>query len=287
MQFLSFARNGVAGLAASRDGKSFHGMLSSDAGYPGPMERIVAMSEAERHAAATALLGGSAVNLAAVTMLPPLTSPGKIICVGLNYRDHAAESKMEVPEYPTLFVRFTSSLVAHDAPMLRPAESTRFDYEGELVAVIGKSGRRIPKDRALEHVMGYSIFNDGSIRDYQLRTTQWTMGKNFDGTGGFGPVLVTADALPPGARGLRIQTKLNEQIVQDAGIDDLIFDVADLVSMISAGITLETGDIIVTGTPSGVGAARKPPLFMKAGDVCEVHVERVGTLRNPIIDDPA
>lgn len=292
MQFLSFARHGseglgTAGLAASRDGAAFHGLLSTDAAYPGPMEHIVALDRAGRDAAAGALLAGPAIDLGAVTVLPPLAAPGKIICVGLNYRDHAAESKMQVPEYPTLFARFTNSLVAHEAPMLRPVESDRFDYEGEVVAVIGKAGRRIPKARALDHVMGYSIFNDGSIRDFQLRTPQWTMGKNFDGTGGFGPVLVTAEDLPPGARGLRIQTRLNGQVVQDASTDDLIFDVEDLVSMISVGITLEVGDIIVTGTPSGVGAARKPPLFMKSGDVCEVSVERIGTLRNPIRDDPA
>jgi 2-keto-4-pentenoate hydratase/2-oxohepta-3-ene-1,7-dioic acid hydratase in catechol pathway len=263
------------------------GWLSTDRLYPGPMEHVVALDKAGRDAAAAALLAGPAVEPGAVTVLPPLAAPGKIICVGLNYRDHAAESKMQVPDYPTLFVRFTSSLVAHDAPMLRPVESDRFDYEGELVAVIGKAGRRIAKAHALDHVMGYSIFNDGSIRDFQLRTPQWTMGKNFDGTGGFGPVLVTAEDLPPGARGLRIQTRLNGQVVQDAPTDDLIFDVEDLVSMISVGITLEVGDIIVTGTPSGVGAARKPPLFMKSGDVCEVSVERIGTLRNPIRDDPA
>ena len=142
------------------------------------------------------------------------------------------------------------------------------------MAVIGKGGRRIAKAEALDHVAGYSIFNDGSIRDYQLRTPQWTMGKNFDGTGAFGPVFVTADELPPGARGLKIETRLNGQMMQSGSTDDLIFDVATLVSLISAGITLEAGDIIVTGTPSGVGAARKPPVFMKAGDVCEIEIEK-------------
>ena len=230
-------------------------------------------------------MSGEPVDVAAVEVLPPLGQPGKIICVGLNYRDHAGESGMQVPDYPVLFARFASSLVPHGAPMVRPPESDRLDYEGELVAVIGKRGRRIGKTDALDHVAGYSIFNDGSIRDYQLRTTQWTMGKNFDGTGAFGPVFVTADALPPGARGLKIETRLNGRTMQSASTDDLIFDVATLVSLISVGITLEAGDIIVTGTPSGVGAARKPPVFMKAGDVCEVEIEKVGTLRNTVADE--
>ena len=218
-------------------------------------------------------------------MRQPLNARGKIICVGLNYRDHAGESGMQVPEYPTLFARFASSLIAHGAPIVRPPESERLDYEGELVAVIGKGGRRIAKADALDHVAGYSIFNDGSIRDFQLRTPQWTMGKNFDGTGAFGPVFVTADELPPGARGLKIETRLNGQTMQSGSTDDLIFDVATLVSLISAGITLEAGDIIVTGTPSGVGAARKPPVFMKAGDVCEIEIEKIGVLRNRIVDE--
>jgi 2-keto-4-pentenoate hydratase/2-oxohepta-3-ene-1,7-dioic acid hydratase in catechol pathway len=203
----------------------------------------------------------------------------------LNYLDHAAESEMKVPDFPTLFARFNTGLVGHGAALVRPHESDKFDYEGELVAVIGTGGRRIDKAKALDHVAGYSIFNDGSIRDFQLRTTQWTMGKNFDGTGPFGPVFVTADELPPGAKGLHLETRLNGETVQSASTDDLIFDVASLVSLISIGITLEPGDIIVTGTPSGVGAARKPPLFMKAGDVCEVEIEKIGALRNPVEDD--
>ena len=227
------------------------------------------------------------VDLAGVAVLPPLESPGKIICVGLNYVDHATESGMKVPEFPALFARFPSSLIGHGEPLLRPAESVKLDYEGELVAVIGKAGRRIAKADALDHVAGYSIFNDGSVRDFQLQTSQWTMGKNFDGTGAFGPVYVTADELPPGARGLRLQTRLNGEVMQSASTDDLMFDVASLVSLISIGITLLPGDIIVTGTPSGVGAARKPPVFMKAGDICEIEIDRIGVLRNRIVDDTA
>ena len=189
--------------------------------------------------------------------------------------------------YPTIFARFASSLIGHGAPILRPAASVQLDYEGEMVAVIGKGGRHIAKNQALDHVIGYSIFNDASIRDFQTKSPQWTVGKNFDGTGAFGPVFVTADELPPGGKGLRIQTRLNGEIVQNASTDDMIFDVVSLISIISEAITLEPGDILVTGTPSGVGVARKPQLFMKHGDICEVELEGVGILSNVVADDVA
>jgi 2-keto-4-pentenoate hydratase/2-oxohepta-3-ene-1,7-dioic acid hydratase in catechol pathway len=163
--------------------------------------------------------------------------------------------------------------------------STQLDFEGEMVAVIGKSGRHIRKEDALSHVAGYSIFNDASIRDYQFKSAQWTIGKNFDHTGAFGPEFVTADALPPGASGLRLQTRLNGAVVQEASTASMIFDVATLVALLSEAVCLQPGDVIVTGTPSGVGLARKPPLFMKAGDVCEVEIEGLGILRNPIEDE--
>jgi len=285
VHFLTFRRSGRVGLAASHGGQAFHGLIESDARYPGSLDRLIRLGAADRDAAARVLLAGEAVDLATVEVLQPLAAPGKIICVGLNYRDHAGESGMKVPDYPTLFARFASSLIPHGAPIVRPPESDRLDYEGELVAVIGKGGRRIARADALDHVAGYSIFNDGSIRDYQLRTPQWTMGKNFDSTGPFGPVFVTADALPPGARGLKIETRLNGQVMQSASTDDLIFDVATLIESISAGITLEAGDLIVTGTPSGVGGARKPPVFMKDGDICEIEIEKIGVLRNEIMDE--
>jgi acylpyruvate hydrolase len=194
---------------------------------------------------------------------------------------------MKAPDYPTLFARFPSSLIAHVEPIVRPRASEKLDYEGELVAVIGKGGRHIPRAAALSHICGYSIFNDGSIRDFQLRTPQWTVGKNFDNTGPFGPVFVSADELPPGAHGLKIETRLNGRVMQSATTADLIFDVATLVALISEAMTLEPGDFIITGTPAGVGAARKPPVFMKAGDICEVEIEGIGILRNPIVDEAA
>jgi acylpyruvate hydrolase len=217
-----------------------------------------------------------------ISYLPPITDPGKIICVGLNYKDHAAEANMKLPDCPVLFPRYTTTLVGHKQPMIRPKASRRFDYEAELVAVIGKKARHVPKSKALDVIAGYSIFNEGSIRDFQMRTSQWTLGKNFDGTGGFGPEFVTADELPPGARGLRIQARLNGKVLQDDNTRNMIFDVRELIKTASQVMTLMPGDIIVTGTPAGVGFARKPPVFMKQGDICEIEIEGIGTLVNPI-----
>lgn len=282
MYFLAFRNGGKTGLAASRDGRSYRGLVEGDSRYPGSLDELIRQTKSELAKSVEALLSGQPVDIASAELLQPLRSPGKVICVGLNYRDHASEAGFTPPEFPTLFARFASSLIGPGDPIVRPIDSVQLDYEGELVAVIGKGGRRIDKATALDHVAGYSIFNDGSVRDFQRRTPQWTLGKNFDGTGAFGPMFVTADALPPGARGLKIETRLNGQVMQSASTDDLIFDVATLIADISAGITLEPGDLIVTGTPSGVGAARKPPVFMRAGDVCEVEIEKIGILRNPI-----
>ena len=229
------------------------------------------------------LSGGEELDPESLEYLPPFPTPEKIICVGLNYRDHAAESGMQVLAYPALFGRFASSLVGHRAPIVRPTVSDQLDYEGELVAIIGKSGRNIPRERALEHVAGYSVFNDASVRDYQFKSAQWTIGKNFDGTGAFGPYFVTADEVPSGARGLRLTTTLNGQTLQSASTEDLIFDVATQVSLLSDAMMLRPGDVIVTGTPSGVGAARDPKIFMKPGDVCEVEIEGIGLLSNRIV----
>ncbi len=220
-----------------------------------------------------------------IRYLPPVARPSKALAIGLNYLDHASESQLELPRFPVVFARFASSWVGHGHALRRPAVSAQYDYEAELVAVIGRAGRHIPREEALQFVAGYSIFNDGSLRDYQLRTSQWTLGKNFDGCGSFGPEFVTADELPPGAKGLRIECRLNGQTVQSANTQDMIFDVATLVSVCSEAMELQPGDIIITGTPSGVGAARKPPLWMKHGDVCEVEIEGLGVLRNTVMDD--
>ncbi|WP_011295984.1 fumarylacetoacetate hydrolase family protein [Cupriavidus necator] len=230
---------------------------------------------------------GETVSSAGIIYLPPLSRPPKIICVGLNYADHTKESPYDQPDYPTLFFRVHTSLVAHGQPLVRPAvdDCAGLDFEGEVAVVLGKGGRHIRKEDALSHVAGYSLFNDGSVREYQFKAPQWTVGKNFDGSGAFGPDLVTADELPPGARGLLLQTKLNGQVVQSASTDDMIFDVETLIAIISQAITLEAGDVIVSGTPAGIGWAREPKLLMKQGDVCEVIVEKIGTLSNPIVDE--
>lgn len=285
MRFVAFHVDGRPGLAVQDSAGSAHGLMGDQPGYPGSMDQVLLGGREKIESAGAALRAGGVIDLASVSVAVPFPAPGKIICVGLNYRDHAAESGLAQPENPVLFTRLPSSLVAHGEPIVRPSLSDKLDYEGELVAVIGVGGRHIARESALDHVAGYSIFNDGSIRDFQLRTSQWTMGKNFDGTGAFGPVFVTADELPPGATGLRLETRLNGEVMQSASTDDLLFDIATLVSAISEGITLAPGDVIVTGTPSGVGAARKPPVFMKPGDVCEVEIERIGVLRNPIVQE--
>lgn len=281
MRFLSYEIDGIKGLAVAVGDGEYRGLLASSSAYPGTLDDIVRSGDFS--AAAEKLKSGSPIDPQTVQYSPPLLRAGKILCVGLNYADHATESAMEAPNFPTVFARFNTGLVAHNAPLISPKASDKFDYEGEMVAVIGKSGREISEADALDHIAGYSIFNDGSIRDYQLRTPQWTIGKNFDGTGGFGPIFVTADELPEGGSGLHIETRLNGEVMQSASTNDLIFDVRKLVSLISIAMTLEPGDIIVTGTPSGVGAARKPPVFMKPGDVCEIEIEKIGTLRNPVV----
>ena len=285
MRFMSYRTTRGRVLAAASETGGYRGLDETQPGYPGSLDLLLVAGPDALRAAHEAISHGDAVEPDAVDVLPPFAAPGKIICVGLNNADHSAESGFKQPEYPTLFGRFASSMVGHGAAIIRPRQSEQLDYEGELVAVIGRGGRRIALDDALAHVAGYTICNEASIRDYQFKSPQWTMGKNFDGTGAFGPAFVTADELPPGGKGLRLQTRLNGQVVQDASTDTMVFDVATLVAVISEGITLEPGDLIVTGTPSGVGLARKPPLWMKPGDVCEVEVERVGILRNPIADE--
>ena len=228
---------------------------------------------------------GAKIDRDQVSFLPPITDPPKIICLGLNYVDHAAEGGFQVPDYPTLFMRGRTSLVGHGHPIVRPSVSEQLDYEAELVAVIGARARHVAKADALSYVAGYSVFNDASVRDYQRRTPQWTMGKNFDGTGGFGPTFVTADEVPAGAKGLSIQCRLNGQVVQDANTTDMVFDVETTIALLTECLTLEPGDVLVMGTPAGVGHARKPPLWMKAGDLCEVEIEGVGLLANPIVDE--
>ncbi len=226
------------------------------------------------------------LELSEVDLLPAIPRPPKILCLGLNYAEHAAEGGHDLPDYPSVFMRAATSLVAHGAPVLRPRVSDQLDYEAELAVVIGKRCHDTPEADALSYVFGYTLLNDVSVRDFQRKTTQWTMGKNFDATAPMGPAIVTADELPPGADGLGIRTRLNGKTVQNASTDQMVFKVPRIISLVSQVMTLEPGDVIATGTPSGVGHARKPPLWMKPGDVIEIEVDGIGTLANPVADAP-
>lgn len=282
MRFFAFHKDRVPGLAL-RTEEGLRGLMAEDASYPGSLDELVRKGRLQE--AAKALIRGDRINPDHVTPALPFNRAGKILCVGLNYADHAAETNHAPPPYPTVFVRFNDLLVPHLGELVAPDASEQFDYEGEVVAVIGKGGRSIPKDKALDHIAGYTLFNDGSIRDFQMATPQWTLGKNFDATGSMGPDFVTADELPSGAAGLTISTRLNGTVVQQANTDQLIYDVATLVEKLSAIMTLRAGDLIVTGTPAGVGMARKPPLWMTPGDVCEIEVEGIGLLRNTVVSE--
>lgn len=269
----------------SRSGKTHLGLLDGDhvkdIGNTTIEQLLSSGHDLSKEPAST----GDRYRLDEITFLPPLSRPGKIICVGLNYSDHTKESAYDQPAHPTLFLRVATSLTAHKASIIRPRVSDSLDFEGELAVILGKGGRHISKEEALDHVAGYSVFNDGSVREYQFNTPQWTVGKNFDATGAFGPYFVTADELPPGGKNLRLETRVNGKVVQAANTSDMIFDVATLIESISQAITLEAGDVIVSGTPSGIGWARDPKLILRHGDTVEVSIEKVGVLMNQIHDE--
>ncbi|WP_206243818.1 fumarylacetoacetate hydrolase family protein [Novosphingobium terrae] len=277
MKLSRIALDGKPGVAISSD-QGVRVLAGAD------LDTAVAGGEAAlRELHATVERDGVSVSEGDLRFLPLLDRSRKIICLGLNFFDHASETGNAKPAFPVIFGRFASSLIGHEAAMIRPNLSDKLDFEGEMAAIIGTAGKDIPVDKALDHVIGYSVFNDGSLRDYQMMTPQWMPGKNFDATGAFGPWLVSADELPAGGAGLMLETRLNGEVVQRASTSDMIFDVANTIALLSTFLTLEPGDVLVMGTPSGVGAARKPPLFMKPGDVVEVEIERIGLLRNPIV----
>ena len=222
------------------------------------------------------------IPLADVTLLPCVPRPGKVICLGVNYVDHAKEGGNQIGDYPAIFLRCATSLLAHGAPLQVPKVSDKLDFEAELAVVIGRTTRFVSESEALDAVFGYACFNDATLRDYQRKTAQWTIGKNFDATGAFGPCLVTPDELPAGCVGLHIESRLNGQVMQSANTKDMAFGVARTVALLSESLTLEPGDVIVMGTPGGVGYARTPPVWMKAGDTIEVEIEGIGTLSNPV-----
>jgi 2-keto-4-pentenoate hydratase/2-oxohepta-3-ene-1,7-dioic acid hydratase in catechol pathway len=217
----------------------------------------------------------------------PVARPGKVICLGLNYLEHVKEGRQRdnIPKFPTIFFRVSTSLVPHRQPIIRPKASETLDYEAELILVVGKRAKHLTLDNAITCIAGYSCGNEGSVREFQRKTSQWDMGKNFDRTGGFGPWVVTADELPPGATGLKIETRLNGKTLQSDNTANMMFPIAETLVYLTQGITLEPGDIAFTGTPSGVGHARKPPIWMKPGDTCEIDIEGVGVLVNPIEDE--
>lgn len=281
MKFMSYSKDRARGLAVlTEDG--FRGMPVSDPRYPGNLKVLI--TEDRMAEGASILADGGIIDPDQVVVLPPIPDPEKIICIGLNYRDHAEEAGMALPEYPAMFARFNSTLVGHGQPIVRPLQSEQLDFEGELAIIIGKPARHVAEASALEHVAGYSIFNDVSLRDFQKRSGQWTPGKNFDATGPFGPVFASADDLPPGCEGMRLVTRLNGNVVQDGRIDDMVFSVARIVSILSEIMTLRPGDVIITGTPAGVGMGRTPPLWMKAGDSVEIEIDGIGILRNQVVD---
>ena len=260
-------------------------LSSLDSTLPNNMRALLEAGRLDEVSSKLGDFDGETISVGDIEYLPLISEPGKIICIGRNYAAHAAEGGAEVPTYPEIFYRGKTSLLAQGAPIVRPKCSEQLDYEGEFVFVVGKTCRHATEDNALDFIAGYSLFNDATLRDYQRFSSQWTIGKNFDATGPFGPELVTSDELPDGLIGLTLTTTLNGEVMQNAEIDNLVFPVRTLVALLSECMTLEPGDVVVTGTPAGVGYARKPPIWMKPGDVVEVSVEGLGTLSNTVIDE--
>ena len=287
MKIVNFEHQG-AGRLGVVDGESVVDLKLAAPDLPADLLALINLGAAGMDAVKKAVANAGADQkrpLAGLKYLVPIPRPGKIICLGLNYADHAAEGGHQKPTYPSFFMRGATSFAAHGEPMIRPRVSVQFDYEAELVAIVGKKARHVKKADALQYIAGYTCFNEGSVRDYQRKTAQWTIGKNFDSTGGFGPWMVTPDELPPGGSNLKIRCRLNGQVLQDANTSDMLFPVDETVELASECLTLEPGDLLVMGTPSGVGWARKPPIFMKDGDVSEIDIETIGVLRNPIKDE--
>ena len=282
MKLMMFAHGGKTRLGVVQGEEV---VAVAGAGVPEDLAGVIAGGQAALAAVEAAAASGERLKLADVTPALPLAHPGKFICVGLNYALHAKEGGHDIPTYPSFFPRYATSLVPAGGNVIRPKSSVTLDYECELAFIIGKGGRHISEADALDHVFGYTLFNDVSVREYQRKTSQWTPGKNFDGTGPFGPFVVTPEELPPGASGLRITTRVNGETMQDSNTEDMIFTVANIIATLSEFMTLEPGDVVATGTPSGVAHARKPPAWMKAGDVVEVEVEKIGVLHNPVVDE--
>jgi len=279
MKVVSFVRNG----------KSSYGVVVKDGivdvgtRLGSKYADLVAVLKAGALAEVEAATKGAAADLPyeGTTLLPVIPNPGKIVCVGVNYDEHRREMGREPPGHPTIFVRFPESQVAHNQPLLKPAESDKLDYEAELAVIIGKRGYKVSEENAFDIVAGYSCYNDGSVRDWQTHTGQFTPGKNFNATGGFGPWMVTADEIPD-AQALAIQSRLNGQVMQSSNTDLMTFNIRKIIKYVTTFTPLEPGDVIATGTPGGVGTKRNPPVYMKDGDIIEIEIEKIGILRNPV-----
>jgi 2-keto-4-pentenoate hydratase/2-oxohepta-3-ene-1,7-dioic acid hydratase in catechol pathway len=280
MKFVSYTRRGQPGFGALVAGGIVHLTGRLGGGIAGLKDAIAA----EQLQAAEQFAAGRHPDFAEadVSWLPVIPEPGKILCVGLNYETHRAETKRPEAKFPTLFTRFADTQIAHRQPIVKPLVSDMLDFEGELAVIIGRGGRSIAEEQAMDHVAGYACYNDATVRDWQRHTHQFTPGKNFPSTGAFGPAMATAEAVGDYTR-LPIVTRLNGQVMQEARLADLIFPIPRLIAYCSAFTPLAAGDVILTGTPGGVGDRREPPLYMKAGDVVEVEIAGVGHLVNPVI----
>jgi 2-keto-4-pentenoate hydratase/2-oxohepta-3-ene-1,7-dioic acid hydratase in catechol pathway len=287
MKIIGFEANGALHLGLV-EGDQVIDLQAVDKGLPGDLGEVLrkrngdlsVLADTAKRAPASARRPHNGVKFGL-----PVARPGKVICLGLNYLDHVKEGSQRdnIPKFPTIFMRATTSLVPHGQPIIRPKVSETLDYEAELIFVIGKRAKHLTLDNAYSCIAGYSCGNEGSVREYQRKTTQWDMGKNFDRTGGFGPWMVTPDELAPGAKGLNIQSRLNGQVMQSDNTANMMFPIAETLAYVTQGLTLEPGDIVFTGTPSGVGHARKPnPVWMKPGDTCEIEIDGIGVLVNPI-----
>jgi 2-keto-4-pentenoate hydratase/2-oxohepta-3-ene-1,7-dioic acid hydratase in catechol pathway len=291
MKIVAFEGQGGARLGAVEDDQVVD-LNAADSRLPADLGEFLAKNNGDTRPLADIAKrapAGARKPLGELTYRLPVGRPGKILCLGLNYLEHVKEgpNRDNIPKFPTIFMRGLTSLVPHGQPIIRPQVTETLDYEAEMILVVGKRAKHLTAANALSCIAGYSCGNEGSVREFQRKTTQWDMGKNFDRTGGFGPWLVTADELPPGAKGLKIESRLNGAVMQSDNTDNMMFPIVEMLVYITQGMTLEPGDVIFTGTPSGVGHACKPPVWMKNGDVCEIEIAGIGVLRNPIADEKA
>lgn len=282
MRFVSFEHQSRASYGLWIDEQHWLQVPADFAARFHDLKSVIAAGELEALEAATRATGIE-VNAQQARLLPVIPNPGKVLCVGLNYKSHVTEMKRNDSAYPAIFTRFADSLTAHNAPLPKPAATQRFDFEAELAVIIGKAGRNISQDQSWDHIAGFACFNDGTARDWQRHTHQWTPGKNFPATGPLGPFMATRQAIPD-VNVLTLQSRLNGQVMQHASLADLIFTLPVIIEYLSGFTELSPGDVIATGTPGGVGDKREPPVYMKAGDVIEIEITGLGILRNVVTD---